>query len=53
MYLMRIGAPGAEKPVVRIDDTHYIDVSDVTPDFDERFFAAGGPGPARRPGRAR
>ncbi|MGW4799886.1 fumarylacetoacetate hydrolase family protein [Nonomuraea sp. NPDC004297] len=43
MYLMRIGAPGAEKPVVRVDDGHYVDVSDVTPDFDERFFAAGGP----------
>ncbi|MGR6921325.1 fumarylacetoacetate hydrolase family protein [[Actinomadura] parvosata] len=43
MYLMRIGAPGAEKPVVRVDDLHYIDVSDVTPDFDEKFFAAGGP----------
>ncbi|MGI5274132.1 fumarylacetoacetate hydrolase family protein [Nonomuraea sp. CA-218870] len=42
MQLMRIGAPGAEKPVVRVDETHYIDVSDVTPDFDERFFAAGG-----------
>ncbi|UBU17103.1 fumarylacetoacetate hydrolase family protein [Nonomuraea gerenzanensis] len=42
MYLMRIGAPGAEKPVVRVDEHHYIDVSDVTPDFDERFFAAGG-----------
>ncbi|MFF4619154.1 fumarylacetoacetate hydrolase family protein [Nonomuraea jabiensis] len=42
MYLMRIGAPGAEKPVVRVDDGHYIDVSDVTPDFDERFFTAGG-----------
>ncbi|MGA4988661.1 fumarylacetoacetate hydrolase family protein [Nonomuraea bangladeshensis] len=42
MHLMRIGAPGAEKPVVRIDEHHYIDVSDVTPDFDERFFAAGG-----------
>ncbi|MFC5827525.1 fumarylacetoacetate hydrolase family protein [Nonomuraea insulae] len=42
MYLMRIGAPGAEKPVVRVDETHYIDVSDVTPDFDERFFASGG-----------
>lgn len=39
---MRIGAPGAEKPVVRVDETHYIDVSDVTPDFDERFFASGG-----------
>ncbi|WP_214110541.1 fumarylacetoacetate hydrolase family protein [Acrocarpospora catenulata] len=42
MYLMRIGATGAEKPVVRVDESHYIDVSDVTPDFDERFFAAGG-----------
>ncbi|MGN9847190.1 fumarylacetoacetate hydrolase family protein [Nonomuraea sp. H19] len=42
MYLMRIGAPGAEKPVVRVDETHYIDVSDLTPDFDEKFFAAGG-----------
>ncbi|TQS26756.1 fumarylacetoacetate hydrolase family protein [Microbispora sp. KK1-11] len=42
MYLMRIGAPGAEKPVVRVDDTRYIDVSDLTADFDEKFFAAGG-----------
>lgn len=40
---MRIGAPGAEKPVVRVDERHYVDVSDITPDFDERFFAAGGP----------
>ena len=43
MQLMRIGAPGAEKPVVRVDDAHYVDVSDVTPDFDERFFGSGGP----------
>ncbi|GIH67529.1 2-hydroxyhepta-2,4-diene-1,7-dioate isomerase [Microbispora siamensis] len=42
MYLMRIGAPGAEKPVVRVDDTRYVDVSDLTADFDEKFFAAGG-----------
>ncbi|WP_444543497.1 fumarylacetoacetate hydrolase family protein [Microbispora siamensis] len=39
---MRIGAPGAEKPVVRVDDTRYVDVSDLTADFDEKFFAAGG-----------
>ncbi|MGI5157260.1 fumarylacetoacetate hydrolase family protein [Microbispora sp. CA-102843] len=39
---MRIGAPGAEKPVVRVDDTRYIDVSDLIADFDEKFFAAGG-----------
>ncbi|MFE6820955.1 fumarylacetoacetate hydrolase family protein [Streptomyces sp. NPDC057690] len=42
MYLMRIGAPGAEKPVVRIDDDTYVDVSDSVSDFDEAFFASGG-----------
>ena len=41
MYLMRIGAPGAEKPVVRLDAETYVDVSDVVTDFDEAFFAAG------------
>jgi 2,4-diketo-3-deoxy-L-fuconate hydrolase len=43
VYLMRIGAPGAEKPVVRADDTTYVDVSDLVHDFDERFFGDGGP----------
>jgi 2,4-diketo-3-deoxy-L-fuconate hydrolase len=43
VLLMRIGAPGAEKPVVRVDDTSYVDVSDLVHDFDERFFGAGGP----------
>jgi 2,4-diketo-3-deoxy-L-fuconate hydrolase len=42
VYLMRIGAPGAEKPVARIDDTAYVDLSDVTDDFDEAFFGGGG-----------
>ncbi|WP_309711997.1 fumarylacetoacetate hydrolase family protein [Pseudolysinimonas sp.] len=42
MKLMRIGERGAERPVVRVDARTYIDVSDVTPDFDEAFF--GGPG---------
>ncbi len=41
MYLMRLGRPGREKPVVRIDDQTYVDVSDVVADFDEAFFAAG------------
>jgi 2,4-diketo-3-deoxy-L-fuconate hydrolase len=41
MHLMRIGAVGAEKPVVRIDDEYYVDVSDVVTDFDEAFFGAG------------
>ena len=42
MYLMRIGPAGSEKPVVRIDDTHYVDVSDVVPDFNEAFFGGDG-----------
>jgi 2,4-didehydro-3-deoxy-L-rhamnonate hydrolase len=46
MRLMRIGNPGSEKPVVAVggDDelTEYVDVSDLTPDFDERFFGSGG-----------
>ncbi|UJV46246.1 fumarylacetoacetate hydrolase family protein [Streptomyces sp. AMCC400023] len=42
MYLMRIGAPGAEKPVARIDDETYVDLSDVVTDFDETFFGDGG-----------
>ena len=42
MYLMRIGAPGAEKPIVRVDDVTYVDVSDLTPDFNEAFFGSGG-----------
>ncbi|GIF25604.1 2-keto-4-pentenoate hydratase/2-oxohepta-3-ene-1,7-dioic acid hydratase in catechol pathway [Actinoplanes tereljensis] len=42
MYLMRVGAPGAEKPVVRVDDTFYVDVSDLVTDFDEFFFGSGG-----------
>ena len=42
MYLMRVGAPGAEKPVVRVDDTRYVDVSDLVTDFDEAFFGGDG-----------
>jgi 2-keto-4-pentenoate hydratase/2-oxohepta-3-ene-1,7-dioic acid hydratase in catechol pathway len=42
VYLMRIGNPGSEKPVVRIDDETYVDVSDLAPDFDEAFFGSGG-----------
>lgn len=42
MQLMRIGQAGQEKPVVRVSDDSYVDVSDVATDFDERFFAAGG-----------
>jgi len=42
MYLMRTGAVGAEKPVARIDDETYVDLSDVVTDFDEAFFGTGG-----------
>ena len=41
MQLMRIGPAGAEKPVVRIDDTSYVDVSDLVTDFDTTYFAGG------------
>ena len=42
MYLMRLGPVGAERPIARVDDESYVDLSDVVDDFDERFFAAGG-----------
>ncbi|MGY1503129.1 fumarylacetoacetate hydrolase family protein [Streptomyces sp. QTS52] len=42
MFLMRIGAAGAEKPVVRVDDETYVDLSDTVTDFDEAFFGSGG-----------
>src|SRR5262245_46531349 len=42
VQIMRIGAAGAEKPVVRVDETGYVDVSDLVTDFDAAFFASGG-----------
>jgi len=44
MKLMRLGPAGHEKPVVRVDDEHYVDVSDVVPDFDEAFFGSSASG---------
>jgi 2,4-didehydro-3-deoxy-L-rhamnonate hydrolase len=41
MHLMRIGPAGDERPVVRLDDTTYVDVSDVVHDFDADYFADG------------
>ena len=38
---MRIGPVGAEKPVVRVDGTAYVDVSDLITDFDAAYFAGG------------
>ncbi len=42
MHLMRIGEIGAERPVVRLNEETYVDVSDITNDFDERFFGGDG-----------
>jgi 2,4-diketo-3-deoxy-L-fuconate hydrolase len=42
MRLMRIGERGAERPVVRVDDDTYVDVSDLTRDFGEAFFGGIG-----------
>ena len=42
MHLLRIGPSGRERPAVRIGDDAYVDVSDIAPDVDEAFFAAGG-----------
>jgi 2,4-didehydro-3-deoxy-L-rhamnonate hydrolase len=42
MYLMRIGSAGSERPVVLIDDLHYIEVADVVEDFNEAFFGSDG-----------
>jgi 2,4-didehydro-3-deoxy-L-rhamnonate hydrolase len=42
MYLMRIGERGAEKPVARVNDKTYVDLSDVVADFDETFIGEGG-----------
>lgn len=46
MRLMRIGNSGSEKPVVAIGHSEeldeYVDVSDLTADFDEGFFGSGG-----------
>jgi len=42
MRLMRIGNPGAERPVIAVDETSYVDVSDLVVDFNEEFFGANG-----------
>lgn len=42
MKLIRFGEPGAEKPGVILEDGRRIDVSALTSDYDEAFFASGG-----------
>ena len=42
MKLMRVGAPGRERPAVRMADGTVIDVSSVVDDYDGAWLAAGG-----------
>lgn len=41
MKLMRVGAPGAERPVVRGDDGRHYDLSELTADIDGAFLSSG------------
>jgi 2,4-didehydro-3-deoxy-L-rhamnonate hydrolase len=41
MLLMRIGPEGSEKPVVRVDESSYVDVDDLVGDYDAAYFAGG------------
>jgi 2,4-didehydro-3-deoxy-L-rhamnonate hydrolase len=42
MKLMRVGPPGAERPVLRGDDGRHYDLSALTADIDGEFLAGGG-----------
>ncbi|WP_055716242.1 fumarylacetoacetate hydrolase family protein [Streptomyces torulosus] len=47
MKLLRVGAPGEERPAVRTDDGRLLDLSSVAPDIDGVFLACGGVDRAR------
>ncbi|GHE65656.1 fumarylacetoacetate hydrolase family protein [Streptomyces capitiformicae] len=47
MKLLRVGAPGQERPALRTDDGRLLDLSSMTPDIDGAFLAAGGVDRAR------
>lgn len=42
MRLMRVGLSGEERPAVAVNDTQYVDVSDLVSDFHSVFFESGG-----------
>ncbi|WP_055711206.1 fumarylacetoacetate hydrolase family protein [Streptomyces torulosus] len=42
MKLLRVGAPGEERPAVRTDDGRLLDLSAVTADIDGTFLGSGG-----------
>jgi 2-keto-4-pentenoate hydratase/2-oxohepta-3-ene-1,7-dioic acid hydratase in catechol pathway len=45
--LLRVGAPGEERPAVLTDDGRLLDLSSVTPDINGAFLASGGVDRAR------
>ncbi|MBD9722478.1 fumarylacetoacetate hydrolase family protein [Streptomyces caniscabiei] len=47
MKLLRVDAPGQERPAVRTGDGRLLDLSSVTPDIDGVFLASGGVDRAR------
>lgn len=47
MKLLRVGAPGEERPAVRTDEGRLLDLSSVTSDIDGAFLASDGVGRAR------
>ncbi|WP_200307530.1 fumarylacetoacetate hydrolase family protein [Streptomyces adelaidensis] len=47
MKLLRVGAPGEERPAVRTDDGRLLDLSSVTSDIDGAFLASDGVDRAR------
>ncbi len=47
MYLMRVGPPGQERPVVRDESGQHFDMSGLTGDIDGAFLAADGIARAR------
>ena len=42
MKLIRYGSPDSEKPGLCLADGRLVDASEVTADYDEKFFASGG-----------
>ena len=47
MKLLRVGAPGEERPAVRTDDGRLLDLSSVASDIDGAFLTGDGVGRAR------
>jgi 2-keto-4-pentenoate hydratase/2-oxohepta-3-ene-1,7-dioic acid hydratase in catechol pathway len=52
MKLMRIGEPGAERPVLRAEDGRHLDLTGLTRDIDAGFLAGDGTAAVRRAHRA-